>query len=182
MIFNRFVSFLLVKNEFSDYIRSQIGDSKVKIIVVCSGNIIRSPFVELVLKTQLSKNQKVIFESGACFYQNSSILDFTVHWLRKVGVNEHLITEFTPRYLLSNDSHFNFSNSDIFIAMTSEHLKFLNKNFSSSKSYLIKEIVLNRAEDVLDPYFNNELATQIMKELYELSVKLSHIIKKSLIT
>lgn len=147
----------ILKNETKD----------VKITFVCTGNIIRSAYSEYLAKKYFhsKSNRKMIFDSGACKHQNSYMYPLTQKLLLKEGYSEVQLDAFKPRlieYYMDN-----FNESSLFIAMTKEHLAYIEKTFPD-KGFLLKEIVLGKKEDVLDPYYYPEKEIEIMIELKKL--------------
>ena len=168
------------KKEFIEFLKINKctnGKLKLKFVFVCSGNIIRSPYAEFIAKKIFNSKKilNIIIESGACFYQNSSLIEFTIKWLKKSGISEKEIYSHTPR-LISNFEQ-EFADTDIFIGMTRDHLDYLNGYFPKKQSFLLKEIVLDKNEDVLDPYFEPKLENRIMMDLKELIIQFCKIIE-----
>ena len=147
----------ILKNESKD----------VRITFVCTGNIIRSAYSEFLAKKYFkSKSDKIIiFDSGACKHQNSYMYPLTQNLLLKEGYNQIQLEAFRPRLIeyYMND----FNKTTLFIAMTKEHLAYIEKNFPG-KGFLLKDMVLGKKEDVLDPYYFPEKEIEIMKELKNL--------------
>lgn len=139
----------------------------IKVTFVCTGNIIRSAYSEYLAKKYFqSKNySKIIFDSGACKHQNSYMYPLTKNLLLQEGYSENQLSSFKPRLIQNFISE--FEKSTIFIAMTKEHLNYIEKKYPG-KGFLLKEIVLGKKEDVLDPYYFPEKENEIMTELKEL--------------
>ena len=142
----------------------------IKITYVCTGNIIRSAYAEYLSRKyfDLAKQEHVIFDSGACFHQNSYIYPLTKKLLLKEGYSEKEITAHKPRWI---ENYFDdFKKTTIFIAMTKQHLDYLDQVFPR-RGLLLKDIVLNKKEDVLDPYYYPEKGEEVMGELKTLIIK-----------
>ena len=157
----------LIKNEKND----------VKISFVCTGNIIRSAYAEYLAKKYFhsKKNKKVIFDSGACYHQNSYIHSLSKRLLIEEGFTEEQVTAHKPRYI---ENYLNdFNKTTIFVAMTNSHMSYLDKNFPG-KGFLIKDIVEGKKEEVLDPYYYPEQGEEIMKELKELVLKFCKLLEE----
>ncbi len=157
----------LIQNEKND----------IKISFVCTGNIIRSAYAEYLAKKYFhSKNdKKVLFDSGACFHQNSYIHSLPKRLLLQEGYSEELVIAHKPRWIENYPD--NFNKTTLFVAMTQRHMDYLDENFPG-KGFLIKEIVEGKKEEVLDPYYYPEKGEEIMKELKELVIKFCKILEE----
>ena len=141
----------------------------IKITFVCTGNIIRSTYSEYLARKYFhsKNNSQIIFDSGACKHQNSYIYPLTKNLLLKEGYSEGQLLAFKPR-LIENYID-NYEKSTIFIAMTKEHLDYI-ENIFPGKGFLLKDIVLGKKEDILDPYYYPEKENEIMNELKKLII------------
>lgn len=151
----------------------------IKITFVCTGNIIRSAYSEYLAKKYFqSKNKSnLLFDSGACKHQNSYMYPLTKKLLLQEGYSEEQLSTFKPRLIQNYFSE--FEKSTMFIAMTQEHLNYIEKKFPG-KGFLIKEIVLGKKEDVLDPYYFSEKENEIMAELKGLVIDFCKKIDESI--
>ncbi len=117
----------------------------------------RSPYAEIlfekyILKYQLP-NKKILSESLAVHYRNSSILEQTSNLLSVEGIKTNRIEEFKPRYF--KDYPEVCENADLILAMTEDHLDQLRR--WKSKSYLLSRFVQGpEAEEIHDPFFSND--------------------------
>ena len=167
------------KNQFIEFLLNE-EKSSFKIVFLCSGNVIRSPFAEFLARKYVDypSKQKLIFESGACTYQNSSILPFTRKWLLKKGFSDKEIRNHNPR--LITNYYDDFFDTDLFIGMTKEHIAHIKEIFPTKNAYLLKELVLGKNEDILDPYLNSVIEDQIMEELDEMIYEFCALINENL--
>lgn len=154
-------------SNWKDLILKTSGE--VKITFVCTGNIIRSAYAEYLAKKYFhpKSGKQITFDSGACRHQNTYMHSLPHDLLLKEGYKEEILQSFKPRLIENYLS--NFDKSTLFIAMTKEHLVYLEKRYPEN-SFLLKEIVLNKKEDVLDPYYYPEKGEEIMKELKDLII------------
>ena len=151
----------------SEWEKLLLKNSTSTITFVCSGNVIRSPYAEYLSKLNFT-DKRIIFDSGACFYQNRKIFPLTKKWLMKENLLEEDIDNHKPR-LISNFLK-DFETTTLFIAMTKEHEQYLKRHWPE-KTFLLKKIVMNKDEDVLDPYDYPEKENEIMKELKKLTIE-----------
>ena len=151
------------------------SNKEPKITYVCSGNIIRSAYAEYLSKKYYKAEigRKIIFDSGACFNQNRYMHPLTKNLLLKEGYKDDLLQSFKPRLIENYIDDFN--KSSLFIAMTKEHLDYLSNKYAEN-SVLLKELVLNKVEDVKDPYYYPEEGPEIMEELKEVILGLCKIL------
>lgn len=160
-------------------IKGKTRNKSLKLVFICSGNIIRSVFAEFLAKKYfISKDKAIVFESAGCFYQNSKISSLAKNWLHKEGISIQEINSHNPR-LLSNYMD-DFSKTDLFIGMTSEHIDYLNNYNIDIPAFLIKDLVLNKREDVLDPYFEPNQEENIMLELKDLISRFCELLENIL--
>ena len=155
--------------EWKEIIRAN-KSKEIKITFACTGNIIRSTYAEYIAKKYFSEKKftNLIFDSGACKHQNRFIHPLSKKLLLEEGYSEGELLAFKPRYIEYYLD--NFNKTTIFIGMTKEHLEYLQSEFPN-KSFLIKEMILDKREDVLDPYYYPDQGEKVMKELKELILK-----------
>ena len=149
----------------------------IKISFVCTGNIIRSAYAEYLTKKYFHprNNVKIIFDSGACYHQNSYIHPLSKKLLLQEGYTEEQVTAHKPRWIENYLDDFN--KTTIFIAMTNRHMRYLDKVYSG-KGFLLKDIVEGKKEEVLDPYYYPEQGEEIMKELKELILRFCKMLEE----
>ena len=138
--------------------------NRLKIVFICSGNIIRSPYAHLLFEHLIEEDteliKKVQVESGGVTYRNYSISMEAHDMLVKEGVSTKKIAEFTPRYFPDHSNM--FQNVDLVLVMEKGHIrKIPNKN-----TFLLLEFTLGISSNVPDPYFDPpyERSFQMIKE------------------
>lgn len=148
-------------------------DSKefFKINFVCSGNIIRSPYAELLFEKLISEEDslrnKIQVESGGVVYRNRMISEESASMLIKEGVSKERINQFSPRY--HDDYPDMFKEADLTLVMERSHLKYIPKKYKE-KAFLFLDFVYGSTiGDVPDPYFDPpfERAYTMIKEALE---------------
>lgn len=166
-------------NNWKDLIKNEKND--VKISFVCTGNIIRSAYAEYLAKKYFhpknGTSKKVIFDSGACYHQNSYIHPLSKRLLLQEGFTEEQVTAHKPRWIENYLDDFN--KTTLFIAMSQRHMRYLNEAYPG-KGFLIKDIIEGKKEEVLDPYYYPEQGEEIMKELKELVLKFCKLLEELL--
>ena len=99
-----------------------------KIVIVCNGNISRSPYIEYIMKKVINDSypnlKKIIIESMGILYPNVKMNLLTVQNLHKEGYTESEIEAHTPRYW--EDYPEIHENASIFITTTGEEAQYLN--------------------------------------------------------
>ncbi|MHA2297996.1 MAG: arsenate reductase/protein-tyrosine-phosphatase family protein [Candidatus Hodarchaeales archaeon] len=151
-----------------DVIKQLTAEKKrVSILFVCSGNIIRSPYAEMLFEKMIAEQDHELssrfkVDSGAVTYKNVNISTMSMNALMAEGVLSERIKKFFPRHI---DDHPDlFSQADLILVMTTEHLSRLEKY--ENKSYLITSFAGLSEEDVPDPYFEStpEIAFKMIKD------------------
>jgi protein-tyrosine phosphatase len=161
----------LVKRKNS-VIQSFKHSQHFKIIFICSGNIIRSPYAHLLFEhlihEDLDLRKKIKVESGGVTYRNNSISNESREMLFREGVNSDKINSFKPRY--TSDFPNMFKEVDLVLVMEKNHITGLPERLRE-KSFIFLEFTLGLSEDVPDPYFDPPFErsfTMIKKGLFEL--------------
>lgn len=145
---------------------------KVSMLFICSGNIIRSPYAEILFEKMLIEanlETRFIVSSGGVTYRNSRISTMSYNELLKEGISSSRIRSFYPRHI---DDHTHlFSNADIILVMSGDHLSRLSR--FKEKSYLLTEFAGLPPEDVPDPYFEStpEIAYNMIKMSLQAMIK-----------
>lgn len=135
-------------------LRTLSTQNKIKIVFICSGNVMRSPYAEMLFEEHIKKQQvsgpRIISESLAVTYRNSHILSQTYDLLIENGVSPKRIAQFTPRYI---DDYLEVcQNADLIFGMTEDHLKALAD--WQEKVFLLSKFVDGpAAEEIPDPFF-----------------------------
>jgi protein-tyrosine phosphatase len=143
---------------------------KIRIVFICSGNVMRSPYAEMLFEKYIKKQQisgpRIISESLAVTYRNSHILSQTYDLLIENGVSPERIAQFTPRFI--DDNLEVCQNADLIFGMTEDHLKVLAD--WEEKVFLLSKFVDGpSAEDIPDPFFARDAwkAYAMVKEKVE---------------
>ncbi|MHA2501582.1 MAG: arsenate-mycothiol transferase ArsC [Candidatus Kariarchaeaceae archaeon] len=117
------------------------------IYFVCSGNIIRSSFAELLARHRGLTN----VASYGTTYHNSAIHTRSNDELLRLGVSTDLIRDFHPRHISDLSG---FVDRDLHVVMTQDHKDQLEmRGIPPDQIVLITEFI-NRNDDVADPYFS----------------------------
>ncbi|MHA1170275.1 MAG: arsenate reductase/protein-tyrosine-phosphatase family protein [Candidatus Hodarchaeales archaeon] len=134
--------------------RLMASKDKISILFICSGNIIRSPYAEILFEQMIidaGLKSRFIINSGAVTYHNSKISTLSYNELLKEGVSSSRIRSFYPRHI--DDHPQLFSQADLILVMSREHLSKLSR--FKDKSHLLTEFAGLPPEDVPDPYFES---------------------------
>ena len=123
---------------------------------ICSGNIIRSPYAEILFEHMVLKAKdklpiKIQVESGGVTYRNTMISRESASMLLREGIRKERIEQFSPRFL--PDYPESFANSDLILVMERSHIRSIPPEYRE-KTFLLLEFVYGRDEDVPDPYFD----------------------------
>src|SRR3989304_863389 len=108
-----------------------------RILFVCTGNVMRSPYAEFLARDYLEKRlpgAKIEFRSGGAFHQNSRIHDLTVNILVQEGFEKKTIMRHKPR-LWTNFPGW-FAASTILIGMEEVHVSALRQSFKDRTFFL----------------------------------------------
>ncbi len=128
--------------------------SQFKINFVCSGNIIRSPYAQLLF-TYIIKNSelenRITVESSGVKYRNCQISCESYQMLLTEGIPEEKILKFTPRFFI--DYPHIYEDVDLILVMEKNHIKYIPEQFRE-KAFLLLEFTQGDAIDVPDPYFD----------------------------
>lgn len=120
-----------------------------ELVFVCSGNIIRSAFCDIYAHNL--RFQKSI-RSFATTHHNTELYHKTRDYLKRVGVDDAIINQFSPTHI----SEFVRSENAVYFVMTREHRQILLENgYPEDRIFLTKEIDGIR-DDVLDPYYHGK--------------------------
>ena len=158
-----------MKKENKVLLRNIYSQESFTINFICSGNIIRSPYAEILFEKLLEKSGKKIglkikVESGGVKYQNSMISEESATMLMKEGVTKERINRFFPRYY--RDYPEMFVKTDLILVMEQSHLQYIPNKFGN-KSFLFLDFVYGKTiGNVPDPYFDPpfERAYNMIKE------------------
>jgi protein-tyrosine phosphatase len=150
-----------------------------KVLVVCTGNICRSPVAHAVLDNLVAANNvlrnKVIIDScGTHNFHVGSIPDYRSI---KVSKDNGLNIEYIKARLLQPKDH----TFDLILGMDKGHVATLKMQFpdSQNKIFLFEEYVGNKNIDIEDPYYGNyegfvKMYSQINIAAHKLILKLEN--------
>ncbi len=135
---------------------------------ICSGNIIRSPYSEMLFEKLVGEEdtlkRKIHVESGGVVYRNQKISEESTLMLMKEGIPRERINQFSPRY--HHDFPNMFKEADLILVMEKSHLQYIPGKYKE-KSFLFLDFAHGqRIGDVPDPYFDPpfERAYDMIKE------------------
>ncbi|MFX0093456.1 MAG: low molecular weight phosphatase family protein [Candidatus Hodarchaeota archaeon] len=143
----------------------------IKILFICSGNIMRSPMAEMLFEKLFTEKygekwrERITVASGGVRFKNSQIFPGTREVLLSEGIPEQRIAKFKPRHIENHPDL--FAEADVIIAMTEGQVKRL-LNYEprySSKTTLLKKFVSD-GRPIPDPWFSlrRKKALQEVKE------------------
>lgn len=142
------------------------------IIFVCTGNTCRSPMAEAIAKNLFKDKDLNIISRGIFVYDSFPINENSKVVLKEnnININEH----FSKQLSLEE-----FEKADLIFTMEIEHknlLKKFNKNVQegNEKVFTLYEYVLNKEQDIKDPFgFNLEIYKKCFEEIYFLISKIN---------
>lgn len=135
-----------------------------KILMVCLGNICRSPLAEGILRSKLSTNSFYIDSAGTANYHTGSPPDprsIAIAKAHGIDISKQQARQFTV-----ND----FDNFDCIYAMDNSNFRNItalsrNENDRKKVKLILNEITPNQDQDVPDPYYGGE---QGFKNVYNM--------------
>ena len=131
----------------------------MKILIVCSSNVCRSPYAEFHLKKLvkenpiLSKNIEWI-DSSAVFNRSKEIFPKTKQCLLNDGFTIEEINKFKPDYI--KDKIQPYEDCDIIIGMTKSHKFWLPKKYKS-KFKTLSEVAYGKYSSIPDPFMTRSM-------------------------
>ncbi|MBD3227790.1 MAG: hypothetical protein GF329_06345 [Candidatus Lokiarchaeota archaeon] len=156
------------------------GKKKIRLLFICSGNIIRSVMAQFLFKKYLKSETQSIdkfqVDSGAVLFKNNQIDKKTKQILQNEGITVAL-DDFKPTYLKSKDNKHYLDEADVIIAMTSSHIRMIPKKFRS-KAFLLTDLS-NTTEKLPDP-FGDDIKPYIesFQKIKPLIIELIEVFKK----
>lgn len=126
-----------------------------KILMVCLGNICRSPLAEGILKSKLSENEFTIDSAGTASYHVGDTPDRrSIAVAKKYGID---ISNLKGRQFKTND----FDAFDIIYVMDESNYRNVislarNENDKNKVKFILNEIYPNQNHEVPDPYYGGE--------------------------
>jgi len=150
------MEFEQLKENHRALLRKIYSQESFTINFICSGNIIRSPYAELLFEKLIQDSnvlhQKIRVESGGVKYKNTRISEESTLMLLKDGVSQDRINKFSPRFI--RDYPKMFEKSDLILVMEKNHLRYLPDR-DQKRSYLFLDFIYGKSiGNVPDPYFD----------------------------
>ena len=150
----------------------------VKVLMVCLGNICRSPLAEGILKSKVNPSEIVVDSAGTAGYHIGKAPDIrSIEVAQRAGID---ISHQKCRRFIPDD----FDNFDYIFAMDREnllHLKDLARNTADlEKLYLLLEEAGIPGEEVPDPYYGgNDGFQKVFRMIDSATDKLLPLLSKS---
>ena len=148
----------------------------IKVLMVCLGNICRSPLAQGILESKVNSDTIFVDSAGTAAYHVGNLPDErSIDVARKYGIN---ITQQRARKFTVND----FDNFDYIYAMdTSNYQNILmlarDKNDEAKVQLILNEIHPNTNKSVPDPYYGGQ---QGFENVYKMLDEACDIISKKL--
>lgn len=150
----------------------------VKVLMVCLGNICRSPLAEGILKSKVNPSEVVVDSAGTAGYhigKTPDIRSIEVALRAGIDISHQKCRRFTPE---------DFDNFDYIFAMDREnllHLQDVARNTSDlEKLYLLLEEAGIPGEEVPDPYYGgNDGFQKVFRMIDAATDKLLPLLSKS---
>jgi len=134
--------------------KKSINSEPISIVFICSGNVIRSAYAELLFEKMVAETNclrdRIQVHSGAVQYHNTRIYSEIIPFLIKEGVEELRIKNFKSRHV--DDYPELLSDSDLILVMTNSHIRRI-PDLYKDKSFLIYQYGTGEALEIPDPYF-----------------------------
>ncbi|WP_378187200.1 low molecular weight protein-tyrosine-phosphatase [Aquimarina sp. W85] len=150
---------------------------KTKILMVCLGNICRSPLAEGILASKLDKNLYNVHSCGTSNYHVGNLPDErSIEIARKYGID--LTNQRAAQFTITD-----FDTYDYIFAMDQSNKENLYKlarsNQDKQKIRLIMDMIfLNERVDIPDPYYGGKTGFEnVFKMLEEASNKIATELK-----
>lgn len=148
----------------------------VRVLMVCLGNICRSPLAEGILKSKVDRYEVLVDSAGTGAYHVGELPD-----PRSIAVakSHHLdITDQKARKFVVND----FDAFDYIYVMDSSNYSNViklarNKEDEAKVRYILNEVFPNENMDVPDPYYGGEYG---FKNVYKMLDEACDVIAKKL--
>ncbi len=129
--------------------------SPITILFLCSGNIIRSAYAELVFDKMISEEaclrKRIRVRSGALKYYNRQIFSEIIPFIIQEGVDQSRITNFRPRHIKEYPEL--LTEANLILVMTRNQLNLLPSKYRNT-AYLLYQFVFNEPLEIPDPFFD----------------------------
>ncbi len=126
-----------------------------KILMVCLGNICRSPLAEGILQSKVDKNKIFVDSAGTEAYHIGELPDSrSINVAKKQGIN--LTNQRARKFTVSD-----FDNFDIIYAMDLSNYQNIlnfarNKKDTQKVNLILNELYPNKNREIPDPYYGGE--------------------------
>ena len=133
------------------------------ILIVCVGNICRSPMAEAVLRHELRGQEQVTVESaglGALVGEPASEHAFALMQERGLDISSHRAQQLTPEQA---------KNADLILVMTTSQKKAIETNDPAARGKVFR-LGEWLGEDIPDPYRHPREAFEVALELIDKSI------------
>ncbi|MHA1984208.1 MAG: arsenate reductase/protein-tyrosine-phosphatase family protein [Candidatus Hodarchaeales archaeon] len=174
------ISFLNAKKfgklENRDWKKELLNHKKPwRIVIVCNGNISRSPFTELILKKWFEEQNSDLYknisiESLGVLYRNKKIHSLSKSFLLDEGVNEDNIIKHKPRYW--KDFPGVCEQASIIVTTTGEQANLVNF-FYPGKAFMLSYVAEEKFNSIIDPALHRKDAEKLFRELKRLTLLFS---------
>ena len=144
-----------------------VDDLPITVVFLCSGNVIRSAYAELVFAKMISEEDclrgRINVQSGGVTYRNIRIYPEIEEYLLQEGIDPHQIDSFQPRHIRDHSEL--LAEAGLILVMTREHLTRIPKAYQE-KAYLLYQYAFGKPLEIPDPYFEPpmERAVSLLKK------------------
>ena len=147
-----------------------------KVLMVCLGNICRSPLAEGILQSKVNQNKVFVDSAGTAAYHVGNLPDErSIDVARKYGI--HIANQSARKFTVKD-----FDEFDIIYAMDEsnyQHILTLARNESDHEKvkFILNEIDPNKNKSVPDPYYGG---SQGFEKVYTMLDEACKLIAKKL--
>jgi tetratricopeptide (TPR) repeat protein len=143
------------------------------IVIVCNGNISRSPYIEYIIKRMIENdfpelNELITVRSMGILYPNVKMNQLTEKYLLKDDFSEKEIEKHIPKYW--EDYPEIHENASIFITTTGEQAQYLNFYYPG-KAFMLSYVAEEKFENIIDPAVHRADAEELFRIMKDFSKK-----------